>query len=325
MYLQLTGATTFKSDIRYDCLYANATEDMSTYYKEFDYPKTFLSVGASGEQVVNAICAGAKVIDVYDSNRLCRHALSLRIAALQGLDKADLIEYFSTFSPLLFAKFAPLLPEDSLFYWYGIYSSFSLSQVGNIISIFLFSYKKLDIDLLESINPYLQGENYKKTQELSKDVTINYLDTDLYHLPQYIKEKTYDAMTFSNIYEYINFNDAVTREKAKQYRDFVINEMYPHLNEGGAIMVSYLYAWNEKVKEDFDKMHKEHPERLIGTGAILSSQINDYMAGHTTQNLSYSYLIDALCHDEIKMVPTQHVVFGQSKDMEHDMALILKK
>lgn len=320
-----TGKSTFDGNNKYDSLYTSATEDMATYYKEFNHPKTFLSIGASGEQVINAISCGAKVIDVYDSNSLCRHATNLRLAALKGLPKEKLLEYYASFDPRLFAEFAEKLPEDSLLYWFGIYSSFPIEQAGLIINKFLFAYKRLDRSLVLLMNPYLENETYKRTQKMAEDVSINYLDCDLYSLPEKIQDKTYDAMTFSNIYEYLNYNQNTTKENAEKYRNFIIKEMLPHLNEGGAMMVSYLYAWNRKVKQEFDKMHQAHPERVVGTGAISTDQLEDYLKGHTTQNLAYSYLMDVFKNDPIKELPTNHIQFGQSTDMSHDMALILKK
>lgn len=323
--LAISGKHSFKDNVHYESLYANATEDMGTYYKEFKSPTSFLSIGASGEQVVNAIATGAKVIDVYDSNALCKHATNLRIAALRGLNKEDFKLYYKTFSPFVFSSFAELLPEDSLYYWVGLYSSFPVEMAGSFIRDFLFTYKRLDESLVELINPYLQGDNYEKVREMAGNVEINYLDCDLYSLPKVIGDKKYDGMTFSNIYEYINYNRNVTMKKAIQYRDFVIKEMYPHLNEDGAMMVSYLYAWNKRLKEEFDKIHKAHPENLVGTGALTLDRYIDYMIGHTTQNLAYSYLMDAFKNDPIKYLPTNHVQYGQSTDMSHDLALILKK
>lgn len=319
------GISTFDGNNKYDSLYTSATEDMATYYKEFNHPTTFLSIGASGEQVINAISCGAKVIDVYDSNLLCRHATNLRLAALKGLSKEKLLEYYTSFDPHLFSEFADKLPEDSLVYWYGIYSSLPLEKAGLIINKFLFTYKRLDKSLVLLMNPYLESETYKKTQQMAEDVSINYLDCDLFSLPEKIQDRTYDAMTFSNIYEYTNFNQNTSKENAEKYHDFIIKEMLPHLNEGGSMMVSYLYAWNRKLKQEFDKMHQAHPERLIGVGAITFDKLKDYIKGHTTQNLAYSYLMDAFENDPIKELPTNHIQYGQSTDMSHDLALILKK
>lgn len=318
------GESPFEEKEAYESLYASATEDMKTYYKEFDKPKTFLTIGASGEQVMNAIEAGAEEIDVYDSNPLTKHATNLRIAAQRNLDKKELLDFYENFSAFTFAKFAEDMPEESLLYWYGIYSSFPPEIAGQLIKDFLFTYKKLDRSLIILINPYLRGSAYKKVQERSKDVKINFLDSDLLSLPKVIGARKYDAMTFSNIYEYLNYNTYVSRRIAKEYRDFVVNAMKPHLTENGTMMFSYMYAFSEALKHDFDKMHKENPKGLCGTGALTMDRYFDYLSGHTTQNLAYSYLLDEVKDDNVSLVQTEHVQFGQSKDMSHDLALCLR-
>lgn len=324
MLMMISGQSPFEDTAAYESLYVSATEDMKTYYKQFENPKTFLTIGASGDQVLNAIDAGAEVIDVYDSNPLTKHSTNLKVAAQRNLSKQELFQFYETFSPYLFAKFAEDMPEESLLYWYGIYSSFPVEIAGTLIKDFLYTYKRLDRSLVISINSYLRGAAYKKVQERSKDVQINYLDSDLLSLPKVIGAKKYDAMTFSNIYEYLNYNNKVSRKIAKEYRDFVVNAMKPHLTDNGTMMFAYMYAFNEALKEDFDRMHSENPEKLVGTGAITLDKYIDYISGHTTQNLAYSYLMDEVKNDGVLYVPTNHVQFGQSKDMSHDLALCLR-
>ena len=58
----ILGDSPFIEQNKYESLYTNATEDMATYYKEFKNPKSILTIGASGEQVVNAINAGATIL-----------------------------------------------------------------------------------------------------------------------------------------------------------------------------------------------------------------------------------------------------------------------
>lgn len=321
----INGKSPFEKEKAYESLYTSATEDMRTYYKEFNHTKTFLTIGASGEQVMNAIEAGAEEIDVYDSNPLTKHAVNLRIAAQRNLSKEELLKFYEDFSVFTFANFGEDMPEESLLYWYGIYSSFPPEIAGKLVRDFLFTYKRLDRDLVISINPYLRGSAYKKVQERSKDVKINYLDSDLLNLPKVIGSRKYDAMTFSNIYEYLNYNTKVTRKKAKEFRDFVVNAMKPHLTDNGTMMFAYMYAFSEALKQDFDEMHRRHPEKLCGTGALTLDRYYDYINGHTTQNLAYSLLLDEVKDDDVLLVQTNHVQFGQSKDMSHDLALCLRK
>lgn len=320
----LLGVNNFASNNKYDGLYINATEDMRTYYSIFDKPKSFLSIGASGEQVANAINSGATVIDVYDSNRLCRYAVSLRLAAITSLSKKELIAFYDTFDAKLFAKLAYNLDELSLNYWGNLYMMFDPSG-PSIIRQTLFPYKRLDKSLVLKMNPYLDDSNYLTMKDKIKASQVTFYDCDLYSLPRILSNKSYDAITLSNIYEYLNYGKDIAYHKALKYRNFVITSLLPHLNPNGTIMVSYLYAFSKYLKDDFDKMYQENPSKLVPSGAMTLDQYPYYMAGLTTQNLSYSQLLDAFKDDHLEYLPTEHIEFGQSKDMSHDLAVYLKK
>ena len=324
----LKGDSPFIEDNKYESLYTSATEDMATYYKEFTTTDSFLTIGASGEQVVNAINAGAKTIDVYDSNKLCRHALFLRLAAIQALTLEEFMQYYKTFDPFLFVKIADYLPEEELMYWGTLYSMYGKDNLmgGHMLEKLLFTYKRLDDELIRKINPYLNPENFDKLKSSINSVTINYLDTDLYGLPKHIEGKSYDVINLSNIYEYLNYSNDVRFKHARKYHKFVTQELMPHLNQNGTIMVSYLYAWNDELDKDFVKMYEESKGKVVGTGALnMMDYFQYYLPGLTSQNLAYHYLFEAFKDTGAIKVPTEHVQFGQSKDMSHDCALMLKK
>lgn len=325
---QLKGSSPFTKDARYESLYTFATEDMTSYFKEFKVTDSFLTIGASGDQVINAINSGAKVVDVYDSNRLCRHAMHLKIAAIQALTYNEFLEYYKTFSPFLFVKIADYLPEEELMYWGTLYSMYGPTNTkgGEYLNKLLFTYKRLDNDLIKSINPYLNPSNYEKLRTSITQVTINYLDSDLYSLPKHIADRSYDAINLSNIYEYLNYSNDTRFKHARKYRNFVINELYPHLNSNGTMLVSYLYAWSDQVHEDFQRLYAASKGKVVSTGALnFEDYFKYYLPGLTTQNLSYHYLFEAFKDDNIEKIPTSHVEYGQSTDMSHDMAVILRK
>lgn len=324
----ISGDSPFVDQNHYEGLYTNATEDMATYYKAFKNTESVLTIGASGEQVVNAINSGAKVIDVYDSNRICRYALHLRLAAIQALTLDEFFEYYKTFSPFLFVKISEYLPEEHLMYWGTLYSMFGEKSLDGARAIekLLFTYKRLDEDLVKKINPYLNPENYNKLKNLINSVTINYLDSDLYSLPKHIAGRQYDVINLSNVYEYLNYSHDVRFKHARKYHKFVTQELMPHLNQDGTILVSYLYAWSDALDEDFAKMYEESKGKVVGTGALnLVDYMSYYLPGLTTQNLSYHYLFEAFKNDPVEKLATEHVQYGQSKDMSHDCALLLRK
>ena len=324
----LLGDSPFLDQNKYEGLYTNATEDMATYYKVFKKTESVLTIGASGEQVANAIHSGAKVIDVYDSNRICRYAVHLRLAAIQALTLDEFFEYYKTFSPFLFTKIAEYLSEEQLMYWGTLYSMFGERslQGGHAIEKLLFTYKRLDQELVKKINPYLNPENYNKLKSLISSVTINYLDSDLYSLPRHIEGKQYDVINLSNIYEYLNYSNDVRFKHARKYHKFVTQDLMPHLNQDGTIMVSYLYAWSDELDKDFAQMYAESKGKVVGTGALnLVDYMSYYLPGLTSQNLAYHYLFEAFKDDPVEKLATEHVQYGQSKDMSHDCALLLRK
>lgn len=322
---ELQGISPFTKNRKYESLYTFATEDMSTYFKEFTITDSFLTIGASGDQVINAINSGAKTIDVFDSNRLCRHAMYLKLAAIQGLSYEEFTEYYETFSPFLFIKITDYLPKEELMYWGTLYSMFGLSGDKYLRNL-LFTYKRLDKDLIKSINPYLIPENYEKLKKAINEVSINYIDSDFYNLASHLTNKTYDVINLSNIYEYLNYGNNTNYQEAERYHDFITKHLLPRLNKNGSIMISYLYAWSEQAHKDFQKLYKQSNGKVVGTGALNHEDFfKYYLPGLTTQNLSYHYLENAFQNEPIEKIPTKHIQYGQSSDMSHDMALILRK
>lgn len=183
----------------YDDLYHHATEDMATYYREYQNPKTFLTIGASGDQLLNAVAIGAKKIDVFDINHLSKRGCALKVAGAKTLKLDELQEFFLNFREDEYRYIGSNLREEDLLYWNAVYDFVGEEGVRR-----LFPYKKLNKDLIKKINSYLNKDNYQGFQRKLQDVEINYIDSSLYSLEEKLKDNTYDGMNFSNIYEYIN-------------------------------------------------------------------------------------------------------------------------
>lgn len=304
----------------YDNLYHHATEDMATYYEEYKNPKTFLTIGASGDQLLNAVAIGAKKIDVFDINCLAKRGCALKVASAKTLNPDELQEFFLDFGEDEYRYIGSNLREEDFIYWNAVYDFVGEEGVRQ-----LFPYRKLNKDLIKEINPYLNKDNYQEFQRKLQDVQINYMDCSLYDLEKLLKDNTYDGMTFSNVYEYINYGQDVSKEKAHEFYEFIMQKMYPRLNKNGTMMLSYMYAFNDKVKEEFDEMYKTNPDLIVPSGMIIINQLAQHMMGLTTQNYAYSLLLDEFKEEFAKRIATNHVQYGQSQDMSHDMALCLKK
>lgn len=163
-------------------------------------------------------------------------------------------------------------------------------------------------------------------QERLANVEINYIDSDIYGLNKHLGDNTYDAMTFSNIYEYLNYGRYVCEENALKYYEFIMKEMYPRLNENGTIMVNYMYAFNDAVRKFINTaIDTGRMDEFVYAEAIPLTKFETYLQGLTSQNYAYTLLLDLFDKENIKKVATAHVEFGQSFDTSHDMALCLNK
>lgn len=319
LFQQITHTSGF--DNKCSPLYLFGTEDMRTYYKEYGSPETFLTIGASGDQLLNAILLGAKKIDVFDSNPLSKRGCALKVSAFIELSKKDFLKFYRRFSVGIFNRFSNSLSEKDYAYWNSLYELKSADDIAN----HLFAYNRLESEIIKKINPYLDDDNYEKLKDLIKNVEINYHDADLYSLPKYLKGKKYDGINLSNIYEYIVFGAKTNEAEVAAFYEFIMNEIYPHLNNGGKAMIAYMYAFNDAVKKFVDELYLEHPDKFLPSGAIRMVDLPYYQKGLTAQNRSYSLLLDKFEQEPIEKIATEHIVYGQSVDMSHDMAIMLKK
>lgn len=313
-------SNTFELDNVYDYLYAFATEDMAGYYSEFGQPKTFLTVGASGDQLLNAVKLGATKIDVFDLNRLDKRQCELKVSSAKILSAEELWKYFTSFDENLFNRFIHKMKEEDRIYWESLYDFVGFSDLSK-----LYPYAEIPKELYFKMNPYLEREGYEKFQETLENVEIHYYDSDLYSLPELLGDNTYDAMNFSNIYEYLNYGRNTNYENALKYYQFIMEKMYPRLNQDGTMMVSYMYAFNENAKRRFDELSVAYPREKMYSEELGIERLYLRTEGYTAQNYSYSLLQDLFEKENIRKIPTSHVIFGGSVDMSHDMALCLKK
>ena len=75
-------------------IYTFTTENISGYLKYFDLKdKTLLTVGSSGDQILNAYFYGARDITLYDINPYAKYYIYLKVAAILSLDYKE-FQYF---------------------------------------------------------------------------------------------------------------------------------------------------------------------------------------------------------------------------------------
>lgn len=310
-----------KLNPNYSVLYNFATEDIASYITSFNSIENYLTVCASGDQVINAIIYGAKNIDTFDINFLSKHALILKLSSIKCLNSNDIVKLFTTYDPKLLEKVISNTDIMVQQFWESIFKEYRTDIVGEF-----FGEYKIPENTIYDINPYLIPNNLEQLKSLLDSININFIESDLYSLPKFLKNK-YDAINLSNIYEYLNFDTQVNFENAKQFYDFITQQLVPYLNNNGTILLCYLYAFSKKTKKHFDELYKTTKfVKLYNSHTKLTSEsAKALQQGLTTQNLAYSQLYDVFNSEQLIEIQTQHMNYGQSIDTSHDTALILRK
>lgn len=309
----------FEQSIHYNKIFRFATEDICSYMTAIPKIDTYLTVCGSGDQVINGILLGAKEIDTFDINYFAKYGLLLKIAAIKTLTKEEFIQAYQLgFNLNDIYKMLQVLPDDEVKMLVNILKMYGIKYLNRI-----FLDNKVPKELFIKINNYLQDNNYDQLKSMLDNVTINFIEADFYHILDYICGKRYDFINLSNIYEYINYDSGATKEKAQEYYQYIEYLMNSHLNGEGSLLLVYMYKWSKHEKERFLKLYNQ--EKILVGRYDKKSKIGYYQKGLTYQNLSYAYLYDVMEEKKYEEVFTNTVIFGNSLEREHDVAIVLRK
>ena len=290
-------------NINYNRILRFATEDITTYMKYINDFDSYLTVCGSSDQIINSILYNSKNIDTFDINYFAKYGLILKLGAIKSLNKFEFLSFYSKFDDNLFFKILKGLNEIDRLFWINLYN-----YLGSILMNNLFYNNYLSIKNIININPYLQNNNYEIVKDLIDSVDINFIDSDLYYIEQFILNKKYNVINLSNIYDFINYDKFVSISNAYKYIEF-IKKLFNYLKYNGSLLFSYIYKFNKKLKDIINKYYR----------------LNNYNVCEfvTYQNIAYYILYELIDfnYDEIR---TKTLVFGSSNEKE-DVALIYKK
>lgn len=227
-------------------IYPFTTENLSGWMPLFDFlDKTFLTVGSSCDQVINASYLGSKKQTIVDINPFVREYFYLKKAGLTALNRSEYLDFFcsfnyrrakneNVFNKEAFKKIVPFLNEcdyNSYLFWSKIFDQYS----GECIKKHLFlSDEERCSPIIQKMNIYLSNDNsYLKTKETIKMLNIDFVEADIY---QYNEWGNYDNINLSNLGQY-----ASNQEELLKYKDLVRN-LSEHLNINGTMLVMYLFG-----------------------------------------------------------------------------------
>ena len=231
--------------------------------------KKIATVGASGDQSLNAILQGCKDVTIIDGNSYTKPYMEYKMALIKTADFKTFKNLFITpemFSWKTYAKISHQLSQDSKQFWDTIMLDQAETPEEGEITPHIVLKRMFRIYNKEKHSKFYKDEQtYKKLQSLlnNNDIKFEYLDAELKEFPTILKDK-YDLIYLSNIYFYYQENSAEFKQ--------IVNSLYNNqLKGGGKLVINYEFNKEASTTpKTFDKYSLEVQEvtRTVDDKAI---------------------------------------------------------
>ena len=231
--------------------FAISNEQLPDVFKNLNLKgKKMLTVGASGDQALNAILKGSKDITIIDGNIYARAFVEYKLAVIKTFNFETFNDLFvkpRMFNWKVYAKISHLLSPQTRNFW----DSFMLEQnedYSNFPSEKSITNKMLLFDHRDRYSLFYKNEKvYNKLQQLlnANDISFKFINAEFKEFPEALKEK-YDYIFLSNIHYYVS----------KEEFESVVDKLYNYkLNNAGKMVVNYGF---DSTKEEAPKTIKNH-------------------------------------------------------------------
>lgn len=255
-------------------IYPFTTENISGYINLFDLDnKSLLTVGSSGDQVINASLFNCNDQTVIDINPFTKYYFYLKKAAIISLTYEEFLNFFlykdypkfcrcnkQVFNKEAFNKLKELLKVedyDSFYFWDELFNSYD----GEISRRELFSSDEDRDIVLKGINLYMKNPIYfEKAKTSIRDVNPTFILDDIMNVTL---NRNYDNIFLSNLGLYFGI------DKLKE----LIDKLYPYVNE--SILLCYLYKTEEHDEYNSDWSEIYNLDKLKNT-------LKDYITSFDT-------------------------------------------
>lgn len=243
-------------------IYSFSTENVNSYMKYFNLKNhSLLTVGSSGDQILNAYNNGCRDITLIDVNPFAPYYIYLKIAGIISLDYQEFQQFFFKYIGLktnykrysleLFNKLSnnlKALDYDSFYFFNEIFNKYSREKISD----YLMNDDENNYRVIKSINNYLHDEeSYNKTKKILKDIYFKYINENIFNFNSNLK---YDNIFLSNLCSCEGVSLFDLRDLIKKLND-------NNLNNYGSILFAYIWRTNYDSNEwepewkDIYKMH----------------------------------------------------------------------
>jgi len=241
-------------------IYSFATENVSGYIDYFDFNnKNLLTVGSSGDQILNAFYNGARDITLFDINEYAKYYIYLKIAAILSLSYNEFISFFfkhnispfkqnqDMFSKEIFKKIKDnlrMFDYESYLFFDELFSLYESEKIRDR----LFDDDEDRKNVIKGFNKYLRDEDsYNRLKSIIKKIGFKYVYGNIFE--DDINGK------FDNVF-LSNLCSVASLEELKKLLQKIDKN---NLNNNGSILLGYL--WNtsfssETYKDDWKEIYK---------------------------------------------------------------------
>lgn len=274
-----------------DRIYPFSNENINEYLEGIDLEgKKVLTVGSSGEQVLNAVFRGAKDITLFDANIFARYYVDLKIAAIKNLSLVEFLKYFTSENILdwkYYSKISHDLSDDSKIFWDNLILELdeeNKEMFENKLFPIECCYKKERSQFAEGqmANVFYRNIfNFQELKEKLKDATIHYITDEINNISNTTGKKKYDLILLSNVFDYVKHKDFAS----------VIDYLYANnLRSGSLMQIDYLF-YGDKLKDRLEvsipKYFRSKMKCIQVDNALIYAQNRNKKASITTNGDVY--------------------------------------
>ena len=282
----------------YSRIYTFTTENINGYIKYFDLKnKSLLTVGSSGDQILNAYFYGARDITLFDINPYAKYYVYLKVAAILSLTYNEFQCFFfkrgidnnsnkDVFSPNLFNKMKLIMKELDYESFYFFNELFSLYDDDTIrIRYSLFDDDEYRNVVIKNFNVYLRNEElYNKLKKKLYDIHFKYINGNIFEDNINLQ---YDNIFLSNLCTITNL---------KEFKELIKKLDFNNLKDNGSIMLGYLWDTNfnsDKYLDNWKEIYKL---------PITKEVLKKYITEHHSINCARDFLWEEDRKNDLVMI-----------------------
>ncbi len=239
-------------------VYAFATENIGGYLNFLDFSgKDVLTVGASGDQLINVCMAGAKSVVNFDVNLLAKYMAELKLAALHTFGISEFQNFLLLMEHDRYQICRDGLSLSARYFFDSAYKFFNMD--GSAMRHSALFRKQQSGERIALNNPYLANiDAYAKAQTACHKLEVKWNTLTAEEMAQ--TEDSYDTILLSNLSDYAHH--MYDSDYLEEFRSKIVTPMAKRLRPGGQMILGYVFdAYNMN-------------------GSNVRSRINDSEARH---------------------------------------------